>query len=70
MTKFKVGDIVNINPESDYYGREDQLPIGVKGRVEYVGRNLIFPYTVSWNDGWNCYGNEDLLLAESFEGNE
>lgn len=70
MSKFKVGDLVAINPESDFYKCGGQPSEGVEGRVEWLGLwGASIVYLVSWGDGWSVYDDEELLLVDSFEGN-
>ena len=67
MCKFKVGDIVVINPESRYYDIGSLNPANEEGVVIEV---FYGTYIVKWGKGRNSYREQDLLLVDDFEGNE
>ena len=63
MYEFKVGDLVTLNPESDYAHGEyqewaNQLPLGMVAEVTSVGPWIM----VKWDGGKNGYRLDDLEL--------
>jgi hypothetical protein len=58
---FKVGDKVVINPESNYFGGERQLPEDKWGTVSKIKTTGVHTYVVNWDDKHNDYREEDLL---------
>ena len=66
MYKFKVGDLVTLNPESKYadkgYTVTSQLPLGMVGVVTGITEVLRSWLQVKWPGGSNGYRPEDLEL--------
>ena len=68
MTKFKVGDKVELRPDSQYVGGARQLPLGVVGKIIGYGSSQLW-YRVEWGHEENSYQDHDLAVVSTFKGN-
>jgi hypothetical protein len=65
MSKFKVGDEVQITSSSEYYGRETSSnPKDVIGEVRAIFPDRDLCVEVDWPGDFNGYTEEDLELVE------
>ncbi len=67
---FKKGDKVKIDPGSEYFGRENQLPVGVHGVVSSDQRTELGWIGVKWPGRHNSYRTHDLIKVVPFKGNK
>lgn len=71
MSKFKVGDRVKLSPESEYYGRDGQIPKDGHGEITEDSGSGGLRFIVHWPTGTNSYGDEDLVFYRNpFKGNK
>lgn len=68
---FSTGDKVKLNPNSQYFNRDEgQLPPGVVGRVRKDQEEGDPWILVEWVGGNNAYYKEDLIKVNTFKGNK
>lgn len=69
MSKFKVGDKVELSWSSQYVNGAWQLPLGVVGKIIGYGSTQLW-YRVQWGHEENSYQDHDLIRVATFRGNK
>lgn len=62
---WKVGDKVELRPDSEWASKYPSNPVGVVGVVDEVRRAWPLDVHVQWPGGQNSYASKDLLPAKS-----